>query len=125
MASSANWLRGVVASTLVALPAAALGSPYCLQNQAVPPQCIYQDPGQCQQEAFRQGGICAANPKEVHLTTNVGQYCMVTGSGISLCVYSDRDTCTRDAIRQQGACIYAPQIAPSGAPDPYAAIGGR
>jgi len=124
MASRANWLRGV-AMALMAAPAAALASPYCLKNQAVPPQCIYEDPGQCQRDAFRQGGICSANPQEVHLTTNVGQYCMVTGSGISLCVYSDRDTCTKDAARQNGACIYAPQIAPSGAPDPYAAIGGR
>jgi hypothetical protein len=123
MASS--WLRGVVMGTLVALPVAALASPYCLENQAIPPQCIYEDPGQCQSDAFRQGGVCSANPKEAHLTANVGQYCMVTGSGISLCVYSDRDTCTKDAMRQNGACIFAPQIAPSGAPDPYAAIGGR
>ncbi len=107
------------------LPAAALGSPYCLQNQAVPPQCIYDDPAKCQSDAFRQGGVCSANPRETHLTTNVGQYCLVTGGGISQCIYSDRDTCTKDSIRQHGACVFAPQIAPSGAPDPYAQIGGR
>jgi hypothetical protein len=59
------------------------------------------------------------------MTANVGQYCLITSQQVSLCIYSDRDTCIADAARQHGACSYAPEVAPSGAPDPYAAIGGR
>jgi hypothetical protein len=50
---------------------------------------------------------------------------MVTSQMVSLCIYSDRGTCAADAARQHGACTDSPIVAPSGAPDPYAAIGGR
>jgi hypothetical protein len=107
------------------LPAAAQAAPFCIQSQSLKPLCIYHDAGACQREANRQGAICSTNTKEVHLTTNVGQFCLVTSQLASLCIYSDRDTCTADATRQHGACTSAPGIAPSAAPDPYAAVGGR
>ena len=106
-------------------PVAAQAAPFCLQSQSLSPQCIYYDAGSCQTEANRQGGVCSTNPSEVHLTGNVGQYCMVTSQMVSLCIYSDRGTCAADAARQHGACTDLPIVAPSGAPDPYAAIGGR
>jgi hypothetical protein len=107
------------------LPAAAQAAPFCIESQGLKPYCIYYDAGSCQQEANRQGAICSANPDEVHLTPNVGQYCLVTSQLVSLCIYSDRGTCTVDAQRQNGSCTDAPIVAPSAAPDPFAAIGGR
>jgi hypothetical protein len=107
------------------VPLAAQAAPFCIESQGLPAQCIYYDAGDCQKEAGRQGATCSANPDEMHLTSNVGQYCLITSQQISLCIYSDRNTCSIDAARQHGACTYAPTVAPSGAPDPYAAIGGR
>ena len=103
----------------VIVPARAVAAPFCIENQALPPQCIYYDARECRKEAQRQNGVCSANPREVRLTPNVGQYCMVTSELVSLCVYADRGPCEDDARRQNGTCTSAPQIAPVGAPDPY------
>lgn len=107
------------------LPARALAAPFCIENQALSPQCIYYDASECRQDAQRQGATCSANPQEVRLTPGVGQYCMVTSGLVSLCVYADREPCEADAVRQNGTCTNAPQVAPVGAPDPYSAVGGR
>jgi hypothetical protein len=110
---------------LLALPATTLAAPFCIESQALQPICIYYDADSCRNEANRQGAVCSVNTQEVQLTSNVGQYCLVTSQGASLCVYSDRGSCTADAARAHGACTNSPIVAPSGAPDPYAAIGGR
>jgi hypothetical protein len=107
------------------LPVAAQAAPFCIESQGLSPQCIYYDADNCRREANRQGAICSANKDEVRLTTNVGQYCLVTSQQVSLCIYSDRGTCSADTERQHGTCTNAPTVAPSAAPDPYAAIGGR
>jgi hypothetical protein len=120
-----TWRPYLIVLGVLGMPLAAHAAPFCIQSQGLPAQCIYYDAGDCQKEANRQGAICSANPDEVHMTANVGQYCLITSQQVSLCIYSDRDTCIADAARQHGACSYAPEVAPSGAPDPYAAIGGR
>lgn len=109
----------------LALPAMAYAAPFCIESQALSPICIYYDAASCQKEANRQGGVCSANPNEVKLSSNVGQYCLVTSDGSSQCIYSDRGSCATDAVREHGACTSSPILAPSGAPDPYSAIGGR
>jgi hypothetical protein len=114
----------VLLSALVS-PMAAQAAPFCLQTQAIGPQCIYYDAGLCQKDAARQGGFCGANPDEVHLSANIGKYCVVTSGQASLCIYLDRGTCTTEAVRQGGACTESTGTAGTGAPDPYAAIGGR
>jgi hypothetical protein len=110
---------------LVVLPSSVLAAPFCIENQAMSPYCIYYDADSCQREANRQGATCSVNTNEVALVPNVGQYCLVTSQGASLCIYSDRGTCAIDAERQHASCTNAPIVAPSAAPDPYAAIGGR
>jgi len=102
----------------------AIAAPYCIQSQALPPQCNYDDPSLCQADANRQGGVCSANPQETALQPGIGQYCVVTAGGASNCSYADRATCTAEAQRQNGACVEAPTIAPAKAPDPYSAVNG-
>jgi hypothetical protein len=114
--------RSSVLMLALALSAGARAAPFCLQTQAVEPQCIYYDADSCRKEAQRQGGLCSANAKEVKLTPNVGQYCVVTSQRVSQCTYLDRTSCTAEAIRQHGACTYAPRVAPSGAPDLYKTV---
>lgn len=109
---------------LVVLPSSVLAAPFCIQSQALSPICIYYDANSCRLEAEHQRAICSVNTDEVTLAPNVGQYCLVTSQSTSLCMYSDRGTCTADAERQHGACTNAPVVAPSAAPDPFAAIGG-
>ena len=56
-----RWLvRMGCAVMLAALASPALAAPFCLQNQIIPPQCIYYDANECQHDAMRQGGVCAA-----------------------------------------------------------------
>jgi hypothetical protein len=107
----------------LAAPVTALAAPFCVRNQMLAPQCIYYDASECQRDAQQQGGVCGVNPSEFPLQAGAGQYCLVTSTRASLCVYTDRNTCTADAIRQHGACTDTVQIAPSRAPDPYAANG--
>ena len=59
------------------------------------------------------------------MTMNVGQYCVVTSQQVALCYYSDRQSCTTAATRLQGACMSRPDVAPSGAPDPYSSTAGQ
>jgi hypothetical protein len=114
---------GLVLLAASATPAVA--APFCVRTQALPPQCIYVDAAQCQNEALRQGGVCTVNSAEVRVNPGIGQYCVVTSSVVSLCAYPDRGTCMAEAARHNGACVEAPGIAPGRAPDPYAAVGGR
>jgi hypothetical protein len=107
------------------LPVGGHAAPFCIATESVPPQCIYYDAHDCRKEATRQGGICSVNPNELHVSTNVGQFCLVTSQQVSLCIYLDRGTCDAEAARQHGACVSSPGVAPSGAPDPYSAFGGR
>lgn len=107
-----------------AMASPALAAPFCLETQAVPPQCNYFDAHQCQQDAAKQGGVCSVNNQQVTLTPGIGQYCVVTSQGVSQCMYADRGTCADQATRQGGACTEAPNVAPARTPDPYAAVGG-
>jgi hypothetical protein len=110
---------------LVCCSSTALAAPFCVENQALPPQCNYYDATECQKDAVRQGGVCDANPQQIALQPGIGQYCVVSSEGASSCVYSDRGTCMAAAARLGGAYTAAPTVAPSRAPDPYAAINGQ
>lgn len=115
-------LVGILAA--LASPNGALAAPFCIGNQSVPPQCIYDDASSCQREAARQGGVCSANEAQLTLQPGIGQYCVVTSSLVSVCVYPDRVSCAAEAARQHGACVAAPDVRPEQSPDPYSSVGG-
>jgi hypothetical protein len=119
-----SWRSGAVLLGVLA-PIAGHAAPFCVGNVGVPPRCIYYDADSCRKEANREGGVCSANPNEVHVSTNIGQYCVMTSQQVSFCIYLDRASCDRAATEQHGACVSSPGIAPSGAPDPFAANVGR
>jgi hypothetical protein len=110
-----TWAAGMLLG--LGLAATAQAAPFCLENEMIPPQCIYYDTSSCEQDARRQGAYCSVNPQEVTIRPGAGQYCVVTSSQISLCNYYDRGSCTQDASRLHGVCSHAPYRAPSGAPD--------
>jgi hypothetical protein len=112
------------AAVLAGTASQALAAPFCLQSQAIPPQCNYYDAAECQNDAARQGGVCSANPSELRLQPGIGQYCLATSYGVALCVYPDRGSCMVEAARQHAACTQAPNVAPGREPDPYSAVGG-
>jgi hypothetical protein len=118
------WRQSAVLLGLL-IPAGGHAAPFCIGSEAVPPQCIYYDADSCRREAIRQGGVCSANAKELRVSTNVGQYCVVTSQQVSLCIYLDRTSCDAAAASQHGACVSSPGVAPSGAPDPYSSTAGR
>ena len=104
---------------LLTLPVPAIAAPFCVQTQALPPQCIYYDSGSCQQRATQLNGICSVNANEVRLTPSIGHYCLVTGGSAAECIYVDITSCDKEARRQQGACIIAPGRPESPTADPY------
>lgn len=103
------------------IPAApALAAPFCVQTEAVPPQCIYNDPGLCQTRAFQLGGWCTPNPVGVEVPAEQGRFCLLISGAVS-CRYADQNLCLRDAVQQHGACISAPVATGANiAPNPYA-----
>ena len=123
--ANARAARLCFALLLAGIASPALAAPFCIENQALPPQCNYYDAAQCETEAARQGGVCSANPQQMPLQAGVGQYCVAISGGASSCVYSDRGTCMAAARQLGGACTAAPAVAPSRAPDPYAAVNGQ
>jgi hypothetical protein len=102
------------------LAPAAFAAPFCLTNPAIPPQCMYYDAHQCQQDATKQGGYCVPNPVEQHGGVGSGQYCMMTSVGVTLCNFMSRESCAQEALRQHGACFHDETRETTGAPDPYA-----
>ena len=105
---------------LLTLPIPALAAPFCVQTQALPPQCIFYDAGSCQQRATQLNGTCSLNTNGVRVTPSIGHYCLLTSGAASLCIYVDENTCQKEAVRQQGACIIAPSRPESPGPDPFA-----
>ena len=122
--SRLSWLSSTVLLGLL-IPTGGHAAPFCIGSESVPPQCIYYDADSCRRVANKQGGVCSANPKELRVSTNLGQYCVVTSQQVSLCIYLDRGTCETAAVQQHGACVSSPGVAPSGAPDPFSPTGGR
>ena len=100
-------------------------APFCIRNQIIPPQCIYDDAEACQREASRQNAECAANPAELALSAAHGEYCVVTGSRAAVCVYADWQSCAVEAARQHGACTQALPDELARQPNPYSPGNGR
>jgi hypothetical protein len=107
----------------ILMPAAGHAAPFCLQSEAIPPQCIYYDAALCAKDAGKQGGECSANKNEFRLALNVGKYCMVTSQRASLCIYASIDSCLKAATAQGGACVES-QGTGSGGPNPHNAYSG-
>jgi hypothetical protein len=106
----------------VVLATPAAGAPFCIDVEGIPLRCLYVDPGQCQQEATRQGGRCTGNPAELTTPPGPGQFCVIEAVGAISCLYADRASCDDESVRRNTACIPAtpaPQKTPP-AHDPFA-----
>jgi hypothetical protein len=115
-----RFIRPAAAAVLaLAAPPIALAAPFCVQTQAIPPQCIFVDAGSCNERATQLGGTCTINPGEVHVSAGLGHYCLLTSSRVSDCIYADRGACESEAQHQHGVCIDAPNRPESPRADPY------
>ena len=65
---------------MLAGPVAALAAPFCVRTEAIPPQCLYFDASECGKRATQMGGICVVNPAELHVSSTLGHYCLLTSS---------------------------------------------
>ncbi|MBV8651014.1 MAG: hypothetical protein JO255_06070 [Alphaproteobacteria bacterium] len=110
----------VVLSAAIGGQAAA--SPFCVQLTGYPLQCLYVDPAQCQHEALRLGGVCAANPAEFTTPAGTSGFCTVESGNVSSCAYADRGSCMAEAHHRNAACIEAVPAKPPKATDPYQII---
>jgi hypothetical protein len=124
MAHACKHRHGLAAAVRIGVialvtPLPAVAAPFCVQTQAIPPQCIFFDASSCDTRALQMGGTCIANPAEVHVSIGLGHYCLLTSSLVFACIYADRAPCDVDAQHQHGVCIIAPNRPESPAPDPY------
>ena len=108
-----------IAISVLLVPAPALAAPFCVQTQAIPPQCLFTDAQSCNARAAQMDGTCTVNPADVHVSSGLGHYCLLTSSMVSSCIYTGRANCDRDAKHEQGVCIEAPSRPESPKPDPY------
>ena len=97
----------LLASLLPSAPA--MAAAYCLQTEAIPPQCIYDDPGECSTRAAQLNGWCTSH-QTLTSTAGSGRFCLLI-NGAASCTYIDQGICMRDAAQQHGACITAPSTA--------------
>jgi hypothetical protein len=104
---------------LMTAPVSVMASPFCVQTQAIPPQCIYVDAASCNARAAQMHGTCTVNPTEARVSPGLGHYCLLTSGQVSACIYASRDDCERDALHQQGVCVDSPGRPESPGPDPY------
>lgn len=115
----ASILRQLFGLLVWVAPATAVAAPFCVQTQAIPPQCIFFDAASCNKRANELGGSCTVDPKQTTVSSGVGHYCLLTSSMVSYCVYSDAGQCNREALHQQAVCIQAPARPESPGADPY------
>ena len=95
-----------------------LAAPFCVQTQAMPPQCDYYDAAQCRKRAAELKGYCVANPPELVIRAGgTGEYCLVLSSRDAQCLYPDRTSCENDAGPANGVCIEKSAV--SVEKDPY------
>lgn len=114
--STAELLAGLLALAAFSAPAA-LAAPFCLELQAVPPECVFFDANACRVEANHQHGACVVNPLEVQLGPSVGAYCIVTSGQATSCTFQDAVSCAREAVHQGGVCVTAPPATAGSAPN--------
>ena len=106
-----------IAALAVGRPAAA--APYCVQTEAIPPQCLYYDAPSCNARAKQMSGYCTINKAELKIAPGIGHFCVLTSGNVSVCQYLDADSCNTEAHRQNGLCVAAPARDESPAPDPF------
>ena len=109
----------VAGLVLLAAPLPVAAAPFCVQTEAIPPQCIYFDARSCNDRAHEMGGTCSVNAEEAHISVGLGHYCLFTSAQVSACIYPERDACDAEAKHQHGVCVAAPNATESPAPDPY------
>ena len=99
-------MRKVLLLGLLLLPGISWAdAPFCTVS-AAGTQCIYYDPGQCQQAARQFNGMCVANVQSA--PTNSGApFCVVSAAG-SQCFYYDVTQCQQSARTSNGACVANP-----------------
>lgn len=94
-------------------------APYCVQTEAIPPQCQYFDPASCDARAQQMGGYCSVNTAELQVAPGVGHFCELLSGNVANCLYPDYDSCNLRAKREHGVCVAAPARDESPPPDPY------
>ena len=62
------------------VPATAMAAPFCVQTQAISPQCIFFDAASCNKRAKELGGTCTVDTSQITVSSGVGHYCLLTSS---------------------------------------------
>ena len=84
--------------------AKAHSAPFCVEQEGVPAECLYQDSASCWQEAAKRKGFCSANLQEVALRQRDNSYCVIDSSLSPLCGYQSAESC-QEAAKRNGVCF--------------------
>jgi hypothetical protein len=114
-----RWLPQLLSMAVLPLTQFAAAAPYCVQTEAIPPQCLYYDAASCDARAKQMAGYCSVNTAELHIAPGIGHFCLLTSGNVSSCLYPDAGSCDMEARRQHGVCVAAPARDESPGPDPY------
>ena len=114
-----RWRMAVFALAALPVGLPAIAAPYCVQTEALPPQCLYYDAASCNARAKQMQGYCSINTAELKIAPGIGHFCLLTSGNVATCLYPDAEACNTEAHRQNGVCIAAPARDESPAPDPF------
>ena len=106
-------IRLVAAAVLAVLlaPPVTPAAPFCVQTQAIPPQCIFVDAGSCNERATQMGGTCYGQSRRSAGVPRIGPLLSAHVLAGLACIYADRGACDREAQHQHGVCVDAPSTA--------------
>ncbi len=104
---------GLLLGTLIAATPA-FAAPFCVQTEALPPQCLFFDAGSCQKQAARMKGWCTGNPEALNIAPGIGRTCLVTSGMATSCEYDNPASCAREAAHEGGVCVQSPPPRPAG-----------
>ncbi len=82
-----------------------IAAPFCLELDGVAPQCDYVDVAACRRRAAKISGSCIANPEEISLPKDIGDYCVIDATLSYECMYPDRASCEDEAKRRNAVCM--------------------
>jgi hypothetical protein len=79
-------------------------APFCIEQEGVPAECLYQDSSSCWREATKRKGFCSVNLKEVAVRQRDNSFCIIDSSMVPVCGYQSAESC-REAAKQNGVCF--------------------
>jgi hypothetical protein len=90
---------------LAAGASAAGAASFCVEGEATPPQCLYEDIVSCTAAASPPNTFCGINPDARLYYYGSSRYCAVQSNRIAQCVFNDMTQCYDASFQDKSVCM--------------------